>query len=153
MNYDRKRTIKNVSSFFGDPTAINSSSEFKDLIDLAHLTSNDLMYHSPVISDMPKATSFGNHTEDATIRLMEKMSESEIAKWKIQCILKAIRNMDGRFGNLLFNRHFRNMTFDELADLTGYSSANLSKLLNTAYLKLALWTVDELDLIVSVDNQ
>lgn len=68
-----------MSIFFGDPTAINSSSEFKDLIDLAHLTSNDLMYHSPVISDMPKATSFGNHTEDATIRLIEKMSESEIA--------------------------------------------------------------------------
>ncbi|MBS0941598.1 hypothetical protein JK161_01880 [Leuconostoc mesenteroides] len=60
--------------------------------------------------------------------------------------------MDNRFGDLLFNRHFRNMTFDELANLTGYSSANLSKLLNTAYLKLALWTVDELDLIVSVDD-
>ena len=45
------------------------------------------------------------------------------------------------------------MSFDELADLTGYSNANLSKLLNTAYLKLALWTADELDLIVSVDNE
>jgi len=152
LNYDRKKTIKNVSRFFGDPTAINRSSEFKDLIDLAHLTSNDLMYHSPVISDMPRADSFGNHTEDATINLMEKMSESAMAKWKIQCILRAIRNMDGMFGDLLFNRHFRNMTFGELADLTGYSNANLSKLLNTAYLKVALWTADELDLIVLVDD-
>lgn len=152
MNYDRKRTIKNVSNFFGDPTAINSSSEFKDLVDLAHLTSNDLMYHSPIISDMPKAATFGNRTEDATIVWSEKMSDSQFAKWKIQCILKAMRNMDKRFGDLLFNRHFRNMTFDELSDLTGYSNANLSKLLNTAYLKLALWTADELTLIVLVED-
>ena len=40
------------------------------------------------------------------------------------------------FGNLLFNRHFINMMFDELVDLAGYSKANLSKLLNTAYLKV-----------------
>lgn len=152
MNYDRKRTIKNVSNFFGDPTAINSSSEFKELVDLSHLTSNDLMYHSPIISDMPKAVSFGNRTEDATIIWSEKMSDSQLAKWKIQCILKAMRNMDKRFGDLLFNRHFRNMTFDELSDLTGYSNANLSKLLNTAYLKLALWTADELNLIVLVED-
>ena len=153
MQYDRKRTIKKVALFFGDPTAINRSSEFKDLIDLAHLTPNDLMHHSPTISDMPRVTSFGNHTEDATINFMEKMSESQTAKWKVQVILRAVRNMDGRFGNLLYNRHFMRMSFDELADLTGYSTANLSKLLNTAYLKLALWNADELDLIVSVDNE
>ncbi len=81
------------------------------------------------------------------------MSESQTAKWKVQVILRAVRNMDGRFGNLLYNRHFMRMSFDELADLTGYSNANLSKLLNTAYLKLALWTADELDLIVSVANE
>jgi len=55
------------------------------------------------------------------------------------------------FGNLLFNRHFINMMFDELVDLAGYSKANLSKLLNTAYLKVALWIADEFDFIFSVE--
>ncbi len=41
--------------------------------------------------------------------------------------------------------------FDELVDLAGYSKANLSKLLNTAYLKVALWIADEFDFIFSVE--
>ncbi|WP_220739155.1 hypothetical protein [Leuconostoc miyukkimchii] len=147
MAYDRDKTIKRVSEFFGDPNAVNKPSDFKDLLDLAHITNVDSLYRSPTISDMPMNSSFGNHMEESTINYL---FGGDVAKSEVNKIAMALRNMEHRFSHVIFLRHFKGMNIESIAEAIGYSPSNVRKLLDTAYYKFALWTEENLKLTVLV---
>ncbi|MBZ6015416.1 hypothetical protein [Leuconostoc gelidum] len=147
MTYNRVKTIKKVSDFFGDPNAINTPSDFKDLLDLAHITNVDSLYHSPVISDMPTNRSIENRMEESTIN---HLFGGQPAKDELATIGIALHNMEYRFGHIIYLRHFKFMSIEDIAETVDYSSSNVRKLLDTAYYKFALWTEEYLKLTVSV---
>ncbi|WP_294977364.1 hypothetical protein, partial [uncultured Leuconostoc sp.] len=62
----------------------------------------------------------------------------------------AIHNMEHRFGHVIYLRHFKFMSIEDIAETVDYSSSNVRKLLDTAYYKFALWTEEYLKLTVSV---
>lgn len=146
LQYNREKTIKNVSDFFGNPLSVNKPSVFKDLLDLAHISNVDSLYHSPVISDMPMNNTVGNHVEESTINLIANSD----AKATMHLIGQAMNNMEDRYSRAIYLRHFKRLPIDELAEAIGYSPSNVDKLLETAYYKFALWTEEFLKLTCSV---
>lgn len=148
IKYDKSRTIKNVSRFFGNPRDMNCSSEFQDLLDLAHLQPGDLLYSSPVINDMPTAAPVGNMAEVKLMRHTDKMFQAQDAAEILAGIANALTNMPGEYGRVIVLRHFAQRTMFEIADVIGYSNSQTARLLNNAYWRFALWVVDTIDLRV-----
>lgn len=146
MRYDRERTIKNVSDFFGNPLAVNKPSEFKDLMDLAQVSNVDSLYHSPVISDMPMSHDDGNRVDKAVVELIGNQE----AKETIRLIRATLNNMDDRYARVIYLRHFKCLPLIDLAETIGYSPSNVEKLLETAYYRFALWSEDFLKLTCPV---
>ncbi|GIC69576.1 RNA polymerase sigma factor [Fructobacillus tropaeoli] len=146
MGYDRERTIKNVSDFFGNPLAVNKPSEFKDLMDLAQVSNADSLYHSPVINDMPMSHDAGNRVDKAVVELIGNQS----AKETIRLIRVTLNNMDDRYARVIYLRHFKCLPILDIAETIGYSPSNVEKLLETAYYRFALWSESFLKLTCPV---
>ncbi|QQP82656.1 RNA polymerase subunit sigma-70 [Pediococcus acidilactici] len=124
---DDEKTIKNVKRFF--------EKEFPTLQNMAHISFVDVK--SPVISGMPVVHGTDNGSET-------KSTLHIYAKNVLHKIITACGGLDWRHRKILELRCFKELTWLEIYEVTGYGKTRAQELLNESFLQFA-WAFADVD--------
>jgi predicted DNA-binding protein YlxM (UPF0122 family) len=120
LELDKKATIKNVRYFFEHDWPIIQTRAHVDFAGTK----------SPIISGMPMGSMSGNANDD-------KFSiHAQATKW-VDDVLKACQGLTQPHRHFLELRYFKRLSWDEIAEKTGYSRKHGYDIINEAFLGFA----------------
>lgn len=124
---NEEATISNVKRFF--------EKEFPPLQNMAHISFVDVK--SPVISGMPVTHGMDNGSET-------KSTLHIYAKNVLHKVIMACGGLDCRHRKILELRCFKELTWFEIYEVTGYGKTRAQELLNESFLQFA-WAFADVD--------
>lgn len=128
---DHKATIKQVKRFFGK--------DFQTLQNMAHVSYMDIK--SPTLSDLPNKSVASNGIDS-------KMNSHMYAIEMLAEVKEALSGIKEDSRKFIEYRYFKQLTWYDITELTGYSRTQSNKLLNSALIEFAYAFVDTEDLRV-----
>lgn len=128
---DHKATIKQVKRFFGK--------DFQTLQNMAHVSYMDIK--SPTLSDLPNKSVASNGIDG-------KMNNYMYAIEMLAEVKEALSGIKEDSRKFIEYRYFKQLTWYDITELTGYSRTQSNKLLNSALIEFAYAFVDTEDLRV-----
>ncbi|MCT1177968.1 ArpU family phage packaging/lysis transcriptional regulator [Pediococcus pentosaceus] len=128
---DHKATIKQVKRFFGK--------DFQTLQNMAHVSYMDIK--SPTLSDLPNKSVASNGIDS-------KMNNHMYAIEMLAEVKEALSGIKEDSRKFIEYRYFKQLTWYDITELTGYSRTQSNKLLNSALIEFAYAFVDTEDLRV-----
>lgn len=128
---DHKATIKQVKRFF--------EKDFRTLQNMAHVSYMDIK--SPTLNNLPNRGVASNGIDS-------KMNNHMYAIEMLAEVKEALSGIKEDSRKFIEYRYFKQLTWYDITELTGYSRTQSNKLLNSALIEFAYAFVDTEDLRV-----